>query len=423
MYWLIEEEDQLEFLLNSGYKEVFIEIIPYNDRVHPRINEISLIYIRPINATKGYMLCINHSEALNALNTELYVLFSKFNVVYCRDKKETLHYLPLKTLRDINLGPNPYIRPTTNAHDIMYNRDGDNPEINLCVPIVKHYEMCETIFKELKTNINNKPTKYDEFFNNRVSVVFNALERSGLQVHVPTFEGHFHSIDSEQVYTQYNLKTLTTRPSNKFKNVNYAALNKENGCRKAFIPTNDKFIECDISAYHPSLSCRLIDYNLPTSDIHSHLQQLYGVSYKESKELTFKQLYGGVFKKYEHLEYFQKIKEYIRNLWLIFEHGEDIECPISSYVYNKKYYEDMNPQKLFNYLLQNLETSMNVRILWDVLCLLKGKNTKLRLYTYDSFLFDWDQEEEQVMLDIKDVFKKYKFNIKIKQGYDYDFKK
>ena len=36
---------------------------------------------------------------------------------------------------------------------------------------------------------------------------------------------------------------------------------------------------------------------------------------------------------------------------------------------------------------------------------------------------DWDQEEEQVMLDIKDVFKKYKFNIKTKQGYDYDFKK
>ena len=83
----------------------------------------------------------------------------------------------------------------------------------------------------------------------------------------------------------------------------------------------------------------------------------------------------------------------------------------------------MNPQKLFNYLLQNLETSMNVRILWDVLCLLKGKNTKLRLYTYDSFLFDWDEKEEQLMEEIKDIFKKYKFNIKIKQGYDYDFKK
>ena len=150
-------------------------------------------------------------------------------------------------------------------------------------------------------------------------------------------------------------------------------LTKTTDVESLLLPRNNRFVEIDISAYHPSLASRLIDYNFPTSDIHSHLQQLYGVSYKESKELTFKQLYGGVFKKYEHLEYFQKIKEYIRNLWLIFEHGEDIECPISSYVYNKKYYEDMNPQKLFNYLLQNLETSMNVRILWDV-SLLKGKN-------------------------------------------------
>jgi len=151
MYWLIEEKDQVDFLFNSGYKEVFIEVIPYNSRIHPKLNKISLIYIRPLDATKGYMLCINHSESLNALDTELDTLLRKFNVIYCRDKKEMLHYFPLKTLRDINLGPNPYIRPTTNAHDIMYNRDGDNPEINLCVPIVKHYELCETIFKNLKT--------------------------------------------------------------------------------------------------------------------------------------------------------------------------------------------------------------------------------------------------------------------------------
>ena len=82
----------------------------------------------------------------------------------------------------------------------------------------------------------------------------------------------------------------------------------------------------------------------------------------------------------------------------------------------------MNPQKLFNYLLQNLETSMNVRILWDIIKILKNKKTKLVLYTYDSFLFDWDKEEEQVMDDIKMVFSTYKLNIKTKQGYDYDFR-
>tara|TARA_Y100000361_G_C10912280_1_gene214606 strand:- start:334 stop:528 length:195 start_codon:yes stop_codon:yes gene_type:complete len=64
---------------------------------------------------------------------------------------------------------------------------------------------------------------------------------------------------------------------------------------------------------------------------------------------------------------------------------------------------------------------MNVCILWDIFCLLKGKKTKLVLYTYDSFLFDWDEKESDLMDQIKLVFKKYKFNTKIKQGYDYDF--
>tara|TARA_B100000676_G_C17454044_1_gene520443 strand:- start:367 stop:531 length:165 start_codon:yes stop_codon:yes gene_type:complete len=54
--------------------------------------------------------------------------------------------------------------------------------------------------------------------------------------------------------------------------------------------------------------------------------------------------------------------------------------------------------------------------------LLRGKKTKLILYTYDSFLFDWDQKEQELMEDIKNIFKNYKFNIKIKQGYDYDFR-
>ena len=53
---------------------------------------------------------------------------------------------------------------------------------------------------------------------------------------------------------------------------------------------------------------------------------------------------------------------------------------------------------------------------------IKQTNIELTLYTYDSFLFDWDKKEEQLMIDIKNVFEKYKFNIKTKQGYDYDFR-
>ena len=423
MYWLIEDESQLEVLINSGYKKAYIDVIPSSHNVHPVENNVSLVYFRPVDAHKGYMICLRHSETLSVLKTSIDRLLNKFEVLYCRDKKEILHYFPLKTLVDINIFPNTYIQELTDTHNIFYYRHKDKLNVNEMIPVVKHYEMCEDYFNyQYEKYKNTKPTKYGEFYNSRVSVVFNAIERSGLRIHVPRFQQHFHPVNGERVYSQYNLKTLTTRPSNKFKGVNYAALNKENGCRKSFIPDNDILYEIDISAYHPSLSCRLIDYNFPTVDIHDHMAGLYGVSYAKSKELTFKQLYGGVFKQYEHLEYFKKISIYIRELWDKFQSDGFVKCPISNFVYSKENLDEMNPQKLFNYLLQNLETSSNVCILWDVLTLLRGKQTKLVLYTYDSFLFDWDKEEIEVMEEIKKIFTKYKFNIKSKQGYDYDFR-
>jgi hypothetical protein len=421
MYWLVENEEQLNVLINSGYKKAFIEVIPYNDTIHPVLNHVSLVYIRPIEASKGFMICITHSESLNALNTRVNELIDKFEVLYCRDKKETLHYFPNKTLYDITPPPHTYIRPTTQTHDLYYSKHKDNPELNLIIPIVKHYELCETIFGDLKANINREKTKYDDFFNSKTSMVFNAIERNGIRIHNETFSEYFHPVDGEYVFTQFNLKTTTTRPSNKFKNVNYAALNKENGCRKSFIPRNNRFVEIDISAYHPSLAARLIDYKFTTSDIHAHFATLYNVDYKKSKELTFKQLYGGVFENYKHLEFFQKVEKYVGETWRKFESDGFVECGVSGYIYEKENLQNMNPQKLFNYLLQNLETSMNVRILWDMCVILRKCKTKLVLYTYDSFLFDLDNSEEGILEEIREVFKKYKLNIKEIEGYDYNF--
>ena len=421
MYWLVEEDKQLEVLLNSGYKEAFIEVIPYSNNVHPVENLVSLVYIRPINASKGYMLCVSHSETLNVLKTRVDELVNKFDILFCRDKKEILHYYPSKALYDINVPPTTYIRPLTKAHEVIYYKHKDEKNINTFIPVAKHYEMCEQIYNDLKLNINQIKTDYDEFFNHRVSVVFNAIERNGIQVHVPTFEEHFHTLDSERVYTQFNLKTTTTRPSNKFNNVNYAALNKENGCRKSFIPRNNRFVEIDISAYHPSLVASLVNYNFPTSDIHAHFASLYNVEYKKSKELTFKQLYGGVFENYKGLEFFKKVEKYVGELWDKFQSDGFVECKISGYRYEKKTLNNMNPQKLFNYILQNLETSTNVLILWDILCILRKYKTQLVLYTYDSFLLDVDDEEAEVLKEVREVFKKYKLNIKEIEGYDYNF--
>ena len=427
-FWLIEDKQQLDVLTKIGYKKAFIEIIPYNDNIHPKLNHVSLMYIRPIEATKGFMVCIVHSEALNELSTcktSILNLLKSYETLYCRDKKEILHYLPEinQALYDITPPPHTYIRPTTQTHDLYYNKHKDNPKLNLIIPIVKHYELCETVFRDLKANINIEKTKYNEFFNSRVSVVFNAIERNGIRIRNETFSEYFHPIDGEYTYTQFNLKTTTTRPSNKFKNVNYAALNKENGCRKSFIPRNSRFIEIDISAYHPSLAAHLVSYTFPTNDIHGHFASLYNVGYKKSKELTFKQLYGGVFESYKELEFFQRIEKYVGELWSRFQSDGFVECSVSGYRYEKEKLQNMNPQKLFNYVLQNLETSVNVLILWDIFCILKGYKTKLVLYTYDSFLLDVDDDEDDVLWKIREVFIKYSLNIKEIEGFSYDFRK
>ena len=82
----------------------------------------------------------------------------------------------------------------------------------------------------------------------------------------------------------------------------------------------------------------------------------------------------------------------------------------------------MKPQKLLNYVLQNLETAMNVRILWDIFKSLRNRKTKLVLYTYDSFLFDFNESEVGLIEEIKQIIKNYKLQIKESYGSNYDFR-
>ena len=419
MYWLIESQDQLEELYNSGFEKAFVEIIPFSNKVHPVENDVCAIYIRPLNSTKGYIASITHSETLSLSIDEVKRVLDKFKCVYVRDKKEFLHYFILKGLFDITLNSPTYIQEYTQTHSYFYNKYKDKKDINRIIPIVKHYEYCEKMFNDLKPRLDEPINK---FYNDRASVVFNAIERSGLRVDTKEFESRFHLLDSEYTYTQFNFKTLTGRPANRFGGVNYAAINKENGDRKCFIPRNDVLFEIDISAYHPTLLANLVGYDFGGGDIHGAFAEMYGVDYQKAKELTFKQLYGGVFDQYKDLEFFKKVQVYTDELWVNFQENGWIESPISGHQFIEENLDDMKPQKLLNYVLQNLETSTNVCILWEIFKLLKGCNTKLVLYTYDSFLLDLDKNEKKVIKEILEIFKKYKLQVKYSYGDTYDFK-
>jgi len=426
MFWLIEKDSQIEYLINKKYEEVFVEVISYNDNLHPILNDVSLIYYKPLKSNKGFMLCIDHSESLNADKTLIDTLLTQTSRIWVRDKKKTLYYLPIKNLYDVNLIDTPYEPALTPTHIYFQNKYPEYKKINKLIPISKHYELCEGIYNNVKHNFDKELPSYFEFYNNKATLAFFGIEKNGITINENIFYEHFkpnqsfYSIQDSKIYTNYNLYTTTRRPSNAFNGINFAALNKENGSRKSFIPQNHRFVEIDISAYHPHLAANLVGYDFGDQDVHQVFADMYGVSYDESKNLTFKQLYGGVFREYENLEYFQLIKQYINNIWEEFNNSGKVITPISGYCFEKSKLDNMNPQKLFNYILQNYESSNNVHILMDIHKLLKGKNTKLILYTYDSVLIDYD-DEEKLFNSIKNIFKKHNLKIKVKNGTNYDF--
>jgi hypothetical protein len=417
MYWLIEDTEKINILTRVKIQEAYVEIIPFSNTIHPVENNVSCVYIKSLDGSKGHMVVVDHSEAIHVTLEQVKALIESIGKVYVIDKKEFLHYFFHSACISIPIPPPTYIREQTQAHSYFYYKHPNQSDINTIIPIVKHYESCEANFEKIKQYLD-KPI--NAFYNNKASIVFNMVESSGIKVDSTLYKRYFDRDTNGYVFTQYNLNTTTTRPSNAFGGINFSALNKENGERECFIPRNDVFLEMDISAYHPTLLANLLDYTFDSDDVHGDFAKMYNVTYAKAKEITFKQIYGGIWKEYEDLEFFRKVKTFTDQLWDDFNYGGEIICPISQYKFRRDELDNMNPQKLLNYLLQNLETSTNICILWDILKLLRGKKTKLVLYVYDSFLFDVDRSEKETLKEILELFNKYKLQVKFKKGTNYN---
>ena len=426
MFWLIETEKDLEYLQHRPIQEAFVEIIPYHDHIHPTLNDVSLVYIRPFNDTKGYMLCIDHSETTSLNKTVIGNILQSIERVWVQDKKQALYYFPIKCLHDLSQLIPPYIQEPPKVYNHFYSKYPNYKETNKLIPVTKHYEKCEHIYKHVRSVLPKELPSWFDFYNNKVALAFFGIEKNGIKINKYELDKHyelnheFYSIKDDRIYTNYNLATTTRRPSNSFNGVNFAAINKDNGARRSYISSHG-YIEFDISAYHPTIVGRLLAYDFGVPDVHQAFADLYQTSYQEAKEITFKQLYGGVFKEYEHLEFFQQVKEFVDNNWNEFNTSGQVTVPISGYCFEKDKLENMNPQKLFNYMLQNIETAINTKILMDIHKLLRGRKTKIVLYTYDSFLFELGEDEEDIEIEINEIFKRYKLTTKTKKGYDYDF--
>jgi hypothetical protein len=418
MFYIIEDSKQLNKFNQRGYKDVFIEIIPSSPFIHSSINNISLVYIHPLNAYKGYLLCIKHNEALSLDINEIDTILDGFDNIFTLNKKDFLSYYPSKKIHDISLNNPTYQKPVSKTYSHYYNTFRNVDNINEIIPISKHYELYEEIFKNIKKFCHVPPKT---IFSHKAPIVFNTIEKTGLKVNTVLFEDYFNIPDKKIIYTSYNWNTLTTRPSNTFNNINFMNLNKKDGSRKCFIPHNSKFLEIDISAYHPTLIAKMIGYDFEGKDIHQELADMYGVSYNDSKQITFKIIYGGNFGEYKSLPFFEKLDNFVKMLWEDFNKKGYIKEDVGKHIFYKENMENMNPYKLLNYLLQAKETAININIIWDILKLIKKYKTKLVLYVYDSFVFDIPDNEDLLIEEIFSIFTRYNLNIKYKIGETLNF--
>ena len=412
---LVENKKQLKKFIKKYKSEDSILIpISCDSNKHPVDDKLSLLYVQLLNGEE-FILPFDHSETLNIDIPNLESDTKK----YTYDRKKLNHFIKLDNVIDVNLMhymatnvPLSIEEIDTNAHhffNMMYYR---KKNINTIIPVLKHLEYCRELAKVIKDTIAKHNQYVNVSYNNEVLDNLTYIESNGLQ----TTNG--------SVYSEYNVFTSTGRPSNRFGGINFAALNKTDGSRKQFISRfkNGVLVEMDFDGYHLRLIADKVGYEFPEGSVHEHMAKLYGVDYQEAKSLSFKYLYGYIpdeIKK--NNEYFNKVSDYINILWNGYKSKEFIVSDIYSKKIYRKNLTDMNANKLFNYTIQLMETENNMKALSKLISKIRNYKSKLVLYSYDSFLFDFNMEDGlDYLKKVKNTLEQdRKYPVKVSWGLNY----
>ena len=384
---IIETKHEFEDFIEKYQNSDCILIPVLSDVIkHPIENSLCLLYVKLLGGDE-YILPFNHSEAIN-LDISYLDKLNSDNKKYTFNKKELNHIIRWKNVIDINLvyymnnnEPLDIDDITTNSHDYFNRKYYKMKDINTVIPILKHVEYCRILYKKLEMWLD---CGY-EIYNDNIIDNLTYLESSGLRY------------NDEMVYSEYNLYTSTGRPSNRFGGINFAALNKTDGSRKPFKSrfSNGMLVEFDYDAYHLRLIGEVVDYKFPEGSVHEHMAKFYGdVTYDESKNRSFQYLYGHIPIDVVQINpFFGAVHDYINKIWDQYKRKDFI----TSNIYNKKVFRknlsNMNKNKLFNYMIQLMETENNMKMLSNLIPFLESYKSRLILYSYDSFLFDFNLDD------------------------------
>lgn len=446
MFESVTSYNQFVSDIKKNHNTLILYAVPFDEDVHPCATNVSAVFIKDVETKETHCISFGHTDIPTIIDKITFV--NDFNDLmwnrkWVFDKKSFIQMLPVKDLFDFNLHKHLWEGYTldktkyeTPAHRFIYRSKAGQSHLNNAVPLLKHKEMFDALCHEIMET-TALGANVDEGFRKENEIVIETLaelESNGICVDPQLFNGYFdaqiHS--GNLVYSQYNIYTATGRPSNHFNNVNYAALNKDNGVRRCFVSRygkDGKIAVIDYSAFHPRIISYLINFPIDiNTDIYKYLgnmffkRQITEYDMDEIKKITFRQLYGGVEEKYEHIKYFANLKEFINKNWSDFEKNKHVLTPMFKRQITDRHVADPNPSKLFNYILQATETEVAIPVVKAVNEYLKGKKTKAVLYTYDSLMLDFHKDDGVKVLDeIMKIMKMgERFPIKVEIGDSYD---
>jgi hypothetical protein len=440
MHYILEKPNSLDILDQYADELTFLGIIPYHDQYHPVLNRVSALYLGFKDSKESVIIPIEHSECWNYTLEEVKSYLIKFKRLFTLYKKESLYYLGNVKVYDLNLvsslleGSKIEVKVPVPVIDNFYKVHDNFYAVNCIIPIAKLHEKWEHIFNSVKRYMVMDLPEYFDFYNNKTIEVYYQLEKSGIAV-TQEFFSHFQDTDPKynsldgRVYTWYNPYTATTRPSNTFNRINFAALNKESGIRGEVVSSEDYLVEFDYDGSHVRLLCDELDYKLTSEPAHQQIAKLYfpdqeitSELYEQSKKITFGAFYGTIPKKYEDLDIFKKLEKYLSKLSNTYDKFGYIQDSIT----NRPIYisgESPTIAKLLNYSIQSLEASRNVLVLGNLFKYLRGKRSKLVLYTYDAFLIDFSKKDgKETLEDIQRILSmENKYTVKFKYGKTLNF--
>jgi hypothetical protein len=405
------------------------------------IESLSFLYVYVLYSDEEYGLVFNHTEG-QSLPLSILDSFPSNNKLFIYDKKSFRKFLDRPNLIDMDMVryfhrnealPDDF---ETSAHDFFARTFTGFQNLNTIIPLTKHIEMCQKIVDVFFNDVDFYQDT--EAFNHYNTTVLNALyeiEKNGLFVHSGLANEYFEKtpVEAGFVFSQYNPYTTTGRPSNRFNGINFAALKKENGERSAFISRFGKdgfLMSFDYDAYHLRLLANLVDYSFPENvSVHEYLGKYYfdkseltDEEYNESKSISFRQLYGGIQPEYLVVPFFERISEYTSRLWEFYRDSGYIETPMFGRKLHGKFFTDLNPAKLLNYLLQAYETERNMAVISNIVDRIRPCQSKIILYTYDAFLIDFHVADGRKLIEmLKHEFEENgKFPITLEIGPDYN---